>query len=66
MTDQIDSNRAESREKSLSRMASCFVLHSLNTSENCCQGIRCIKRAQEVINTAGNRESDGLKIYGTL
>lgn len=46
-------------------MARCVVLHRATNSEHCRQGIKCIKKAQEVINTAGNSKSDGLKIYRT-
>ena len=46
-------------------MARCVVLHKATNSEHCRQGIKCIKKAQEVINTAGNSKSDGLKIYRT-
>lgn len=46
-------------------MARCVVLHKATNSEHCRQGIKCIKKAQEVINTAGNSKSDGLKIYHT-
>lgn len=59
MTPQIDSNRVETYEKSLSRMARCVVLHREINSESRPQGIKCIKRAQEAINTIGNRKSEG-------
>lgn len=55
---QNDSNCVGSCEKSLSRMARCVVLNSATNPENCRQGIRSIKRAQEAIDTIGNRKSE--------